>query len=108
MRSPMPYPNPGEGARAQALDPTTGARARAQALDPTTGARARALVLDPTAGERARAIRMGSALPQLVVDPTDTRCGLFTAADDALSDVRRVFDPTDPECGRTRLELPIA
>jgi hypothetical protein len=51
---------------------------------------------------------MGSALPQLVVDPTDTRCGLFTAADDALSDVRRVFDPTDPECGRTRLELPIA
>lgn len=68
----------------------------------------RSPMLDPTAGERARAIRVRSELPQLVVDPTDTRCGLFTAADDAPSDVRHVLDPTDPECGRTRLELPIA
>jgi hypothetical protein len=64
-------------------------------------------MLDPTAGERARAIRMRSAVPQLVVDPTDTRFGLPPVASAALSDAGRVFDPTDPQCGRSRLDAPI-
>jgi len=64
----------------------------------------RPLPLDPTAGERARAIRLHAEVPQPVVDPTDTRFGLFPAWADALSEAPRVFDPTNPECGRSRLE----
>jgi len=67
----------------------------------------RPMLMDPTAGERARAIRLGAGVPQLVVDPTDTRFGLFPHQDDALSDAPRVFDPTNPECGRSRVEAPI-
>jgi len=68
----------------------------------------RPLMLDPTAGERARAIRMGPAVPVRILDPTDTRFGMFPVADDALSDPGRVFDPTNPDCGRSRLEPPVA
>jgi hypothetical protein len=68
----------------------------------------RQLLLDPTAGQRARAIRMGPAVPVRILDPTDTRFGTFPAVPDALSDAGRVFDPTDPEYGRSRLEPPVA
>ena len=68
----------------------------------------RPLMLDPTAVERARAIRMRPAMPQLVVDPTDARFGLLATGNDVRSGAMRVFDPTDPGCGRSRLEPPIA
>jgi hypothetical protein len=63
-------------------------------------------LLDPTAGERARAIHLRAEVPQRVVDPTDRRFGLFPAGD-PLFGLPRVFDPTDPQCGRSRLEAPI-
>ena len=68
----------------------------------------RPLVLDPTAGERARAIHMGPGVPLRILDPTDTRFGMLPATDDALSDAGRVFDPTNPEYGRSRLAPPVA
>jgi hypothetical protein len=68
----------------------------------------RPLLLDPTAGERARAIRMGLGVPVRILDPTDTRFGMSPLVPDALSDVGRVVDPTDPECGRSRREPPVA
>jgi hypothetical protein len=66
------------------------------------------LLLDPTAGERARAIRTSPGLPLRILDPTDIRFGAFPPADHALPDAGRVFDPTDPEYGRSRPEPPVA
>ena len=56
--------------------------------------------LDPTAGVTARATRAHPEAAHRVLDPTDTRFGRSSTAGDPVGAVRRIFDPTDPECDR--------
>ena len=56
-------------------------------------------IQDPTA-RAPRAIREDAAAPELVRDPMDPRCGHpLRDTGERAGDARRVFDPTNPDCG---------
>ena len=54
----------------------------------------RSATLDPTAGARARRIRAHPDAAERISDPMDWRYGEIAA-----TDLRRIVDPTDPDCG---------